>query len=572
MNTFLISTSVVYTPAVRLLRWASLFLAALTAAVTFGKSDDTKTAKKAAEASTLNQPGTKPFHLKAVVAPTLKSQGASKRTANIEIWWDSPSRWRREVRSPDFHQIEIVNGSEEWQKNERSYFPEWLREVAIALIDPIPNLDQTLEQIKGADTRGLPGSSSFSWAMPSTDGTVTKTMGCAVVITANTGLLSYAGCLGWNGGYSDYSNFHGRKVARTVTSGSPEVTAKVTLLEDLPAVPSDFFDTKTPGGDSHLLRTVVVDELSLRKNLLPMDPPAWPKLKDGPLQGAITTDVVVDTAGNVQELGSILSDNQGLSETAGKWISSMHFKPYMENGAPVQVVSRITMAFKTVRPEGSENFESARTYFERGRIAGFPAAGQGPSYVLHAVVHLKGRDAQYTDTWKNATEWRREATIGKSRFVRAQHGEKHYRLEEGPDARLLALVLKTMEPIPAIDTFWEGDWRMKRDLVDGVSTVRVLTGYEDPKDGSFDPEHVRAYWFDANGTLRKAYFMGLESRRLDFRTFNGAQVAQRIELRKDGALAMVITLTDLSTTGDFPDKTFQLGGHEWKRAFTDEVR
>jgi len=36
-------------------------------------------------------------------------------------------------------------------------------------------------------------------------------------------------------------------------------------------------------------------------------------------------------------------------KAAGKTIGSMQFKPYLQDGAAVQVVSRITMPFKTVR-------------------------------------------------------------------------------------------------------------------------------------------------------------------------------------------------------------------------------
>ena len=76
--------------------------------------------------------------------------------------------------------------------------------------------------------------------------------------------------------------------------------------------------------------------------------------------------------------------------------------------------------------------------------------------------------------------------------MRARHGETRYQLSEGPDAPLLRLGLKAMEPIPAIDTFVESDWRIKRDTFDGVKTIRVLAGYESP-DGTPDPEHARAY-------------------------------------------------------------------------------
>jgi hypothetical protein len=365
-------------------------------------------------------------------------------------------------------------------------------------------------------------------------------------------------------------------VARTVSVGSPEVTAKVTTLEDLRDIPPGLFDPESTGDDAALLHTVVVEETLLRKNLLPSEPVEWPALKDGPLEGGITTEVVIDRNGKVRELGSILSDNPGLSETAGRAIGSMQFSPYLQNGVAVQVVSRITMPFKTVRPAGVDAFDSAHDYFERGRQVSFPAAGNGPAYVLRAAFQARVtagtvEEGKYVDTWKSDGEWRREATIGKSRLVRARHGETRYLLSEGPDAGLLRMVLKAMEPIQTIDTFVESDWRIKRDTVDDVKTIRVLAGYESP-DGTLDPEQARGYWFDQNGKLVKTFLRGFETRRLDFQEFDGAQIAHNIRVLHNNALGMLIRVTDISAAGTLAENTFDLPGHKWTRAFTDEVR
>jgi hypothetical protein len=254
----------------------------------------------------------------------------------------------------------------------------------------------------------------------------------------------------------------------------------------------------------------------------------------------------------------------------------MQFSPYRKNGVAVQVVSRITLPFKTVRPAGMEAFDSARSYLERGRGVMFPAAGQGREYVLRATFQAnmadgKVEEGHYVDTWKSEAEWKREATIGNSRFVRAQHGETSYLLSEGPDAARLRTILKVMEPIPAMGTFAESDWRIKRDTVDGVKIFRVLAGYESPE-GTLDPEHARAYWFDGSGKLVKTYFQGIETQRLQFVDFDGVQVAHKIRVLQGDKLQTLITVTDLSIGGTIPENTFELPGHEWKRAFTDEVR
>src|SRR5271170_5868375 len=112
-------------------KWWTAVFATMLAWPTLGRAGDlVKDVKKAVERSTLDQPGTKPFHLKATLAPSLERDKASGLTGEVEIWWVSPTKWKRELRSPEFHQLEVVDGARDWQKNEGDYFPEWLRETA----------------------------------------------------------------------------------------------------------------------------------------------------------------------------------------------------------------------------------------------------------------------------------------------------------------------------------------------------------------------------------------------------------------------------------------------------------
>jgi hypothetical protein len=104
---------------------------------------------------------------------------------------------------------------------------------------------------------------------------------------------------------------------------------------------------------------------------------------------------------------------------------------------------------------------------------------------------------------------------------------------------VLRVVLKTMEPIPAIDTFVESDWRMKWDTVDSVKTIRVLAGYGSP-DGTLDTEQARGYWFDESGKLVKTYFRGIETRRVDFKDFGGVAIAYEIRVLYDNKVGMLL--------------------------------
>lgn len=537
--------------------------------------DITARIKKAVERNTLDQRGTRPFHLKAVLSPSFDRDKASGRVGEVEIWWVGPDKWRREVRSPEFHQIQIVDRGKIWQKNEGAYFPEWLRETAVALVKPVPNLDKLLKEAKAGEEKTIMGQTHISWVEMGSDGKVSKGIGAGIDLGPNG--ISFAGGLGYDAGLEEIADFHGRSIARKVTSGGggAEVTARVTVLEDLKDVTPQLFDSG-PSASNSILETKVVDELAERKNLLRHDIAGWPPLEQGQLEGVLMAEVVIDREGKIRDISTVLSDNPGLNDAARERIMSMRFSPYLIDGVPVQLVTTVTMPFKTTRPMGSESFKSARAYFEQGRKIGFPAAGTGPGYVLRAEFTVRGSSGQvetgtYTDTWISDTQWRREAILNNSRFVRSRSGDKRYLIAEGSDAPLLRIVLLDMEPIPALDTFVESDWRIKRDTIDGIKTIRVASGYESP-DAMPDPKQFNGYWFDETGRLVKTYGHGLETRRGNFVDFNGVGVARRVEILSGGKLGMQIDVKDIGPAGAISPAFFVLKGHEWVRQFTSEVR
>jgi hypothetical protein len=558
-------------------RWLAGAITVLAVCSVLQAEDAATRIRKAVEHSTLDQPGTPPFHLKAVVSPSFERDKDSGRNGAVEIWWASPDRWRRELRSPGFHQVEIMNNGRDWQQNDGDFLPEWLREIALELIRPVPPLDEVLEHAKTAETRTLMGKQvNIDWTTPTGTAEVHNIQRSGVALEVATVRLLYAYGFGWGGDFKDVEKFHGRLVARSVNWGTPEVTAKVVTLEELGEVPAGFFDAEAKGGDLQLLQTVLIDETTLRKNLLPTDPIVWLPIQDGSLEGNVTTNVVVDRAGKVREIGSIVSENSAVNDVGRQRILALQFKPFLQNGVAIQVMSQITLPFKTSRPAGGEAFDSARVYFERGRQASFPAAGAAEPYVMRAEFDAMGSGGtvakgHYEDIWLSEDRWRREATFEKSHYVRTRSGEKRYELKEGASTALLQLVFRILEPIPATDTFTESDWRIKQETVNGVSTVRVLAGYESP-DGQLDAEQARGFWFDSAGLLRKTFFAGIETVRSDFQDFGGVKVPRRIDVLKGGKLAMQISIADLTSPEDTPPITFELKGHAWQRAFTSEMR
>jgi hypothetical protein len=402
-------------------------------------------------------------------------------------------------------------------------------------------------------------------------------MGAAIALNTRTGLLNYGGGLGWGEELMSYQDFHGRQVARIVKAGRPQVTARVTLLQDLGPVAAGFLDIPSSSAGSETLRTIVVDERSLRNHLLEGASMIWPPVKNGPLEGVLSTTIVVDRAGTVREVGTIVSGNPTLSDAASRFFRNMRFRPYVVDSTPVQVVSRVTLPFRTTRPPGVENFDTARNYFERGRKIGFPAGSSSARpYVLHAEFTIMGRagkpvTGRYTDTWMDDRHWRREAWVENSHFVRSCNGDQHYRLAEGPDAPLLAFVLHAIEPIPAMDTFVESDWRIQREKVGSVDAIRVASGPEDTN-GQLDAQRARGYWFDSDGRLIQGAFGGLEVHSANFEPYQGIQIARQILVYKGGNPEMQIRIVDVAPASALPGDTFEVPGHIWIRAFTDEGR
>jgi hypothetical protein len=549
----------------------------ITSASAAKAEDPSAIVKKAVEKSTLDQQGTRPFHLKATCAPTNARDDGSHRTGEIEIWWQSPTKWRREVRSPEFHQIAIMDGLHQWQKNEGDYFPDWLREIVLAVIRPVPlSPDVLLRRAKTADVRHLKGQTNVNWEKTTTFGDAQSNGRGYLALMDNSGLIFYTGGPGWSGEYKDFADFHGQLIARTVASGYIEVTAKVSTLEDLAPTPNDFFDTSAPGGDAQPIETAILDEDSIRQNLLSGKPFLWPPVVNGPFEGGVSTEIVLDRSGKIREMTPPVSDNPAMRDAAEQQFRAMQFKPVLRDGVPVQVVAHFSVPFKTARPAGMEAFASARIYFDRGRKISCLGAGASAPYVLHA--EFKAADAKgtletgrYEDTWLSATQWKREAWFGSSHLVRSQDGQKHYVLSEGPEAGLLRSVMLAVEPIPAADTMTESDWRIQRDTVDGLKTIRVFRGPEGPN-GELDPKTSQGYWFDESGQLVKSYTSNLEIRNSVAAPYADVQMPRQIDLFSGGKLGMRLLVKDIQPADTTQSKTLVLKGHEWQRAFTAETR
>ncbi|MGO4213932.1 hypothetical protein AB4043_24325, partial [Terriglobus sp. YAF25] len=167
-------------------------------------------------------PGSKPFHLDAVVLDGQQTIGT------IEWLWIDPTHYRRFIRSAEFSQDLIVNGDRTLEKNSGDYLPLKWNTFAMAVVDSsfITNTIRDGDRLetkanKLADASGI---KCFDQARK-------------MCIRYPDGLHEIVAASGHGVEFSDYQNFRGTLVARTITNaarlGEKRLDLHVVGLEDL---------------------------------------------------------------------------------------------------------------------------------------------------------------------------------------------------------------------------------------------------------------------------------------------------------------------------------------------------
>lgn len=305
-------------------------------------------ARTAALKSALAQPGAAPFHLRAVISD--QKNHDPQWDAQVEEWWSSPTRYKRVVHCARFWQTLIVDGSKVQETDSGAVFPELLRNLTVELTNPIPRLDELAAlHLSVMPPDGTPGQIVTRYKIPTTDGAgVTGSMDASVAIDRQTGLMIYGGNLDWDVALHDFGPFHDLQVPRRLTAqtqGGPRLTAQMTLLEDLSSADAGTIRVIKPTPAAQQLRFVVVPEPELRKLALHTPALHWPDMPEDAGSGTITMRVVVDRSGQVQSVDNFFPNNQALQNVAEKQLLDWRFRPYLDHGVPVQVISTLTFSY-----------------------------------------------------------------------------------------------------------------------------------------------------------------------------------------------------------------------------------
>ena len=298
--------------------------------------------RTAAEKSSLALPSRVSFHLRAEIRD--EKSGDPQWTASVEEWWQSPTEYKRVFHSAQFSQVLIVHGGKVEEQDDGPVFPELLRNLTSELTVTVPRYDQLAALHQTVDMPdGTPGQIVAKWDIVGTDGTVSKAIKASVAVSRQTGLFTYGGDLDWDVALHDFADFHGEQIARRLTAQAgrgPTLTARITLLEDLGTPDRTLFRIAKATPFKQQLRVVVVPEVEMRKLLVASTKPQWPAEVHA---GAIVMRIVVDRTGQVRSVDDFYSDDPTAQPAAEAAVLQWRFRPYMDRGAPVQVISTVTL-------------------------------------------------------------------------------------------------------------------------------------------------------------------------------------------------------------------------------------
>jgi hypothetical protein len=506
--------------------------------------------RRAAELSTLTQPGAQPFHLKLTTQDTTMRN--PEYNAEIEFWWEAPDRWRRAVKSPAFTQTAIRNGGRYYESNTATdYLPYWLEELIRSVVDPIP-----VDALTKVDAdEGRPGCEN--WEVTHGSGTE-KFVSYASMCFNPDGTVQeiFAQPIGLELGA--YRQFGDKRIARQLKvwpGDRSEVSATVTVLEPLEkehfesnTANSGVFDVSDDTGLASRVRFVSVEESALTApDSLERPALTWPSSYTFPLDGVIAVTIQIDRTGNIRESPSAISKNQRINSGALAQIKTWKFKPYLVDGAPVEVVTTLHVPFHMkYEPLGANGKEFPPISFDEHikhyrALSDLRVEGSKP-FRLRASFVLSGDQAgKYDETWRSASEWTRQVELGGIVLRETRIGGNtttSFNGGAGVRPKMQAIIIATQDLLPEQRTFQEADW--------GNSAVPENNVYPSSGGNSGEPVLIRAargavdannhptsgqaYWFDSDGLLRASFAGGTSVVNSEFAPWNLKQVPHRIEL------------------------------------------
>jgi hypothetical protein len=302
---------------------------------------------RALKTSSLTTDG-KPFHAIVDIGKPV-----DEYSGRVEVWWAAPAMYRLQITSPKFSQLKVVNGDAVSEKNDGDYYPRWLENFVLAILDPIPNV----QNFRGRGGVTTIGGNVVSGCILRDDrpGGITDQMTWGqICLMGDEPRVKSVAATNFSLEYKDWQKFDKKQIARTVTSkmrGRADVVGYMTSLEELKADPG-MFDVKDVTPLEQRIATGFVSTLTEESILEKAPVIEWPAVLDGKTEGYMIVYARTDRTGQVRETAKINSDQNALEDVGIDQALRYKFKPLIKNGVPAQMEMPLVLHFVTAQENG----------------------------------------------------------------------------------------------------------------------------------------------------------------------------------------------------------------------------
>jgi hypothetical protein len=296
---------------------------------------------RALKTSSLTKDGN-PFH--AVVEIGKPGEEYSGR---VEVWWSAPEVYKLQISSAKFSQQKVVHRGKVWEKDDGDYYPRWLENFVLAVLDPLP-VESNFRAHGGAVIVGDRITRSCLQRDDRPGGiTDQMTWGEVCFTGAEPKLLSVL-ATNLNIEYDDWKGFGTKKIARTIKTdveGFEEIVGRVTTLEELKPADSAMFEVEDVTPPEQRIATKYVSTLT-EESMVEVKPDIqWPTVREGKTDGYMIVYARTDRTGQVRETAKHNSDQPGLEDFGMEAAKKYKFKPLVADGVPTQMEMPLVLHF-----------------------------------------------------------------------------------------------------------------------------------------------------------------------------------------------------------------------------------
>jgi hypothetical protein len=288
--------------------------------------------------ATLIESGSIPFHLQAVIT----EPSDPNEHIDVEMFWVSPNKWRRTIKSQEFSQAVIANHDKVFEQNSADYMPLAIQVLITAMVDPGP----IVAALRPGDLVATKANGKVDES-----GRVCLDPAGRMCVISRNGLTESLGGAGRCVTFTNYEKFKGQRVARSITyrlDQGDSYQARITTLGEFKSNDETEFVISDPTPLTKQIRSSVLQETDLRALATQPMEIIWPQvLEDNNTSGQTRYYVSIDRSGQVREILPLSVSVERADDSARRQIMRWKFNPMMRDGAPVQAEAILNFNFNT---------------------------------------------------------------------------------------------------------------------------------------------------------------------------------------------------------------------------------